>query len=134
MMIDKIELLSKLEELKNVKNIFINHINGINTFANFKKDSNEKIYELKTNIINILHQIFQIEDTLNEIKQKNELKNNEYNKIFEENKPKFNEIIKNAEIIGRNKEKEENLKIQIKNYKNNSDLNEGNNTEIIKKK
>ena len=30
--------------------------------------------------------------------------------------------------------RQENLKIQIKNYKNNSDLNEGNNTEIIKKK
>ena len=141
MMIDKKELLSKLEKLKNEKNKFINHINDINNFANFKKDSNEKIYEIKTNIINILQKIFQTENILNEMKQKYELKNKEYSKIIEENKNKFEEIIKNAEIIGRNKEKEENLKKQIKENKNNInkksnqiiDLTENNNTEIIRK-
>jgi len=61
MMIDKKELLSKLEELKNEKNIFINHINDIINFSDFKKDDNEKIYEIKNKINDILQQKFQIE-------------------------------------------------------------------------
>ena len=75
------------------------------------------------------------------MKQKYELKNKEYNKIIEENKTKFKEIIENAELIGRNKEKEENLKVQLKENKNDidkkvsiiTDINENNNTEIIRK-